>query len=76
MDPTKKVIPFLAFVLIASPQMFKLTSSVGGSWIASADGLPKIGGLILHALVFVILTHFLWRAVYGPKKVAGCGCSA
>ncbi len=76
MDPIKKLIPFLTFVLIASPQMFQFTSALGGSWIASPEGLPRVGGLLLHALVFVLLTHLLWRLAYGPKKVNGCGCSA
>jgi hypothetical protein len=74
MDPTKKLIPFLTFALLASPQAFMLVRSVAGSWVATADGLPKVGGLLLHALVFVLLTHFLWQLVYGPKKVGGCGC--
>jgi hypothetical protein len=73
MDPTKKVIPFLSFALLASPQAFMLVRSILGGWVASADGVPKVAGLLLHALVFVLLTHFLWRLVYGPKK-SGCGC--
>lgn len=74
MDPTKKIIPFLTFALLASPQAFLLVRSVAGGWVATADGLPKVGGLLLHALVFVLLTHFLWKLVYGQKKVSGCGC--
>ena len=74
MDPTKKIIPFLMFALLASPQAFLLVRSVAGGWVATTDGLPKVGGLLLHALVFVLLTHFLWQLVYGPKKVSGCGC--
>jgi hypothetical protein len=73
----KKILPFVMFALIASPQMFQITRKVGGSWIASADGLPKMGGLLLHALVYVLLTHILWKAVYGPRKDSqSCGCSA
>lgn len=74
MDPTKKIIPFLTFILLANPQAFLLVRSIAGGWVASADGVPKVGGLLLHALVFVILTHVLWTLVYGPKKVSGCGC--
>jgi len=74
MDPTKKIIPFLTFALLASPQAFLLVRSIAGGWVATTDGLPKVGGLLLHALVFVLLTHFLWKLVYGPKKVGGCGC--
>lgn len=75
MDPTKKIIPFAAFALLASPQAFILVRSIAGGWVATADGLPKVGGLLLHALVFVLLTHFLWQLVYGPKNQGGsCGC--
>ena len=77
MDPMKKIVPFLTFMLVASPKTFELTRKVAGSWVASADGVPKLGGLALHALVFVLLAHFLWRLVYGPKRdIQSCGCSA
>jgi hypothetical protein len=74
MDPTKKIIPFLSFALFASPQAFQLVRSLLGSWVASSDGLPTMAGLLLHALVFIIVTHFVWRAVYGPKTPGSCGC--
>jgi hypothetical protein len=77
MNVQKKLIPFTTFAVIASPQMFEMTRKVFGGWVASADGCPKMGGLLLHALVFVIITHILWRAVYGPKRdSSSCGCSA
>jgi hypothetical protein len=74
MDPMKKIVPFLTFALLASPQAFLLVRSLLGGWVATTDGLPKVGGLLLHALVFVVLTHFLWQLIYGQKKVSGCGC--
>jgi hypothetical protein len=75
MDPVKKIIPFATFVAIASPQAFELTRTLLGSWIASDEGVPKLGGLLLHALVFVILTHLLWSFFYGPKTArSSCGC--
>ena len=75
MDPTKKIIPFVAFLAFASPQSFQLTSKLLGSWIASGEGVPKVGGLLLHALVFIIVTHLLWRLFFGPKTAkSSCGC--
>jgi hypothetical protein len=75
MDPTKKIIPFAAFIAIASPQAFELTRTILGSWIATGEGVPKVGGLILHALVFIIVTHLLWRFFFGPKTAkTSCGC--
>jgi hypothetical protein len=76
MDPAKKIIPFATFAVLASPQMFQVTRMLGG-WVASEDGLPKVGGLLLHALVFVLVTHLLWQFFYGPKKASpSCGCGA
>ena len=75
MDPTKKIIPFAAFIAIASPQAFDLTRTILGSWVATGEGVPKLGGLILHALVFILVTHLLWRFFFGPKTAkSSCGC--
>jgi hypothetical protein len=68
MDPVKKLVPFAVFFLVANPATFKLVRKILGSWVASADGLPTTAGLLLHALVFVIVAHFLWRLVWGKKK--------
>jgi uncharacterized membrane protein len=66
-DPVKKLIPFLTFFAIANPETFKLVRSIAGNWVASADGLPTTTGLLLHSLVFVIVCHFLWVAVWGKS---------
>jgi hypothetical protein len=71
LDPKKKILPFLAFFIVANPATFKLVRSVAGGWVASAEGLPTTLGLLLHALVFVLLTAFLWRLVYGKKSGYG-----
>jgi membrane protein implicated in regulation of membrane protease activity len=71
MDPKKKILPFLAFFIVANPATFKLVRSVAGSWVASAEGLPTTLGLLLHALVYVLLVTFLWRLVYGKKSKYG-----
>ena len=68
----KKLVPFAVFFVVANPATFKLTRSVAGSWVAAADGLPTTAGLLLHALVFVLVAHFLWRMIYG-KKSSGFG---
>jgi hypothetical protein len=67
MDVQKKIIPFITFFAIANPETFKLVRSIAGSWVASADGLPTTAGLLLHALVFVIVCHFVWQAGYELK---------
>ena len=67
MDIQKKIIPFITFCIVASPSTYKITRKLGG-WIASADGLPTTAGLLLHALVFVILCHFLWNLFMRKKS--------
>jgi uncharacterized membrane protein len=66
-DPVKKLVPLITFFVVANPETFKLVRSVAGSWVASADGLPTTAGLLLHALVFVIVAHFLWMAIWGKS---------
>lgn len=51
--------PALAFILVSAPQTYELTRSVLGSWVATQDGLPKLGGLVLHAIVFVFVVSLL-----------------
>jgi hypothetical protein len=58
-----QVIPALAFIAVSSPATYKATAGLLGSWVASADGLPKMSGLILHAIVFVLLATVLMRLV-------------
>jgi hypothetical protein len=65
-------VPFATYVVVANPATYKGVRGVLGSWVASADGLPTTAGLLLHALVFVIVAHFLWRLVFG-KKTSGYG---
>jgi hypothetical protein len=66
-DWSKKVVPFIVFFLVANPETFKLTRSLFGGWVGSTYGVPSNLGLLLHALVFVLLSTFVWRLVYGKK---------
>jgi hypothetical protein len=68
------LIPFGAYVIIASPQAYKTVRGVLGSWVSEADGLPTTAGLFLHALVFILIVGFLMRLLithtstfFGPK---------
>lgn len=63
----KKLVPFGVFFVVANPETFKLTRSLFGGWVANSYGLPTTMGLLLHALVFVIVAHFVWRLVWGKK---------
>lgn len=55
------ILALALFFIIANPAVFKLTRKVFGDMIASTDGLPTQAGVLLHALVFVLLTHFVGR---------------
>ena len=57
----RKILLGLLFMVLASPQAFTVVRSLLGGWVASAEGLPKVGGLALHALVLVTLSTLLWR---------------
>jgi hypothetical protein len=67
-DLKKKIVPFIVFFIVANPEMFKLTRSIAGGWVASSYGVPTNAGLALHALVFVLIAHFVWRIVWGKKS--------
>jgi len=62
------VLSALIFLIVASPFMYKLTSSVFGSAIA-VRGYPTLMGLFLHAVVFGLVifgTMFIpWNRVLG-----------
>lgn len=74
-DLSKKLVPFTVFFIVANPATFKFVRGLAGNWVASAEGLPTTAGLLLHALVFVVLAHFVWKLVYGSKK-SGFGGTA
>lgn len=61
------VIPVSAFVAVGHPATYKMTSKFLGNWVASSDGVPKVGGLILHALVFLFVIGLLY-ALFRPSK--------
>jgi hypothetical protein len=65
----KKLLMALLFMLLASSMAFQAVRSVLGGWIATQEGLPKIGGLFVHALVFMTLSTMLWR--YAPFGSSG-----
>ncbi len=51
----------LIFLLISSPEMYRVTSSVLGSWIANTAGCPTAGGLLLHTVVFGLIVYGLMK---------------
>ena len=58
------IISGLLFLLIASPFLFSamnsLTSSFGMT-LATKDGCPNLGGLLLNAILFIFVVRLLMR---------------
>ncbi len=68
----KKLLMGLLFMLLASSMAFQAVRSVLGGWIATQEGLPKLGGLAVHALVFMVLSTLIWRyAPFGYSRFEG-----
>jgi hypothetical protein len=61
------LVTILTYVAVGHPATYKTTSGLLGSWVASSDGLPKVGGLFLHAIVFILLAGLLLTLTM-PKK--------
>lgn len=50
------VMSALVFFIIANPDTFRLMRKILGSWVSSPTGCPTSKGLILHTLVFLLVT--------------------
>jgi hypothetical protein len=55
------ITPAILFALVASPMTYQATRGVFGGWVATSDGTARMGGLILHAIVFVLLASLAMR---------------
>ena len=62
------VIPAVLYAVVASPAEYEATSGVLGSWVASPAVCANIGGLILHAIVFILLATLAMSLF--PKKAS------
>ena len=46
----------LVFFIIASPDTFRLMRKLLGKWVSGPNGCPTTSGLLLHSLVFLLVT--------------------
>jgi hypothetical protein len=60
------LLAILVFAALASPMSYRTTRQLG-SWIADANGVPTVPGLLLHGLVFVIAMAVL-GALFGRRS--------
>ena len=63
------IVPAVLYALVASPMTYQKTRDVFGSWVATSEGTAKFGGLILHAIVFILLATLAMR--YFPSRRSG-----
>jgi hypothetical protein len=65
----KLAVPIIIFFLIANPMMYKITSKlpVVGGKIADASGRPTQFGVAVHAIVYAVIAHLVWKTVYRNK---------
>lgn len=64
----------ILFAIVASPATYGLTQKLfGGLFKVATGGAPTVAGLLLHALVFGLLTYaIMWL----HRPASGCGCGA
>jgi len=57
-----KVACFVLFFLVANPMTYDLTSKLPlvGDYITDAQGKPTQIGVLIHALVFCLLMHYVY----------------
>jgi hypothetical protein len=63
------VMSALIFFVIANPETFRTMRGVFGSWVSSPTGCPSTGGLVLHTVVFMLVTWAMMnikREEYAP----------
>ena len=56
----------ILFLIFASPMTFKLVQCILGKWVANQYGLPSGPGLLLHALLFGLVTYALMGGIKNP----------
>ena len=50
----------LAFIAVSHPATYQVTRGLIGSWVATQEGLPKTGGLVLHSIVFLLVLSLFY----------------
>lgn len=50
------LISALLFFIVANPDTFRIMRRVFGSWVSGPNGCPTTAGLILHTIVFMLIS--------------------
>lgn len=49
----------ILFFIISNPEMFKFVRQLLGSWVSNESGCPTTQGLLLHTVVYLLITYAL-----------------
>jgi len=58
---SKLIVPGVAFMIASSPETFKLTRKVFGSWVGNFEGVATPAGLFLHMLFFLLVLFLVGK---------------
>ena len=61
------LLPMATYVIVANPATYKFVRGILGNWVADANGVATMAGLVLHAFVYVLLTGLVLMLVM-PKS--------
>lgn len=62
------IVPAALYAVVASPMTYQTTRNLFGGWVANQEGTAKLGGLILHAIVFILLATLAMRYFPGSRS--------
>ena len=61
----------LLFFIVANPETFKLVRRILGGWVSSPTGCPTVSGLVVHAIVYFLLTWALMNMKQNRESATG-----
>ena len=61
----------LLFFIVANPETFKLVRRILGGWVSSPTGCPTVSGLVVHAIVYFLLTWALMNMKQNRESADG-----
>jgi hypothetical protein len=69
MKYSKLAVPVIIFFIIANPMMYKMTGMIPviGKLIADPAGRPTQFGVAVHAIVYAVIAHLMWKIIYSNK---------
>ena len=60
----------LLFFIVANPETFKFVRNILGGWVSSPTGCPTVQGLLVHAVVYFLLTWALMNLKINKTELA------